>query len=420
MRLLREGAIEESLLPALPKKRVFTRLQHRLTQVLPMRKKSDAASPEGIKPCSPAPAGEGETAPPPTSPGPSPLSSPTSSPTGKGDVPGQKPRLEQLSEYVTTLFSLPRALLHSSAQVKSFFELPVDPPDQTAPDGDSSTEDGDTYERLLSGTFATSMALESHLLDSDMAHTLRSYLGVYNMGPYQLCFSTYRDGWSLDTLYALTAHRNPCILLLRSLESHALVGAFLPEPISPPSPTVRGDGHTFVFRLDGTHAGCFKWENISYNQDDRYGSAGFDTSLMQAHMQFAMCTMDHIAVGASSVHGTNALRIDADLQRCISGTTDTFNNPPLVPEEPNQPFSIGKALIVTICLSIIILALLLQRTLRCFVEYSEYSLVSDADDVVFFDFKFIYSSLYILSISTNVNAQTHHDVKRMINISWFS
>jgi hypothetical protein len=42
---------------------------------------------------------------------------------------------------------------------------------------------------------------------------------------------------------------------------------------------------------------------------------------------------DYIAIGASAAHGTNGLRLDGDLRSCSSGPSDTFQSPPLVPEE---------------------------------------------------------------------------------------
>jgi hypothetical protein len=190
------------------------------------------------------------------------------------------------------------------------------------------------------------------------------YLGVYSADDFNLCYSTYRDGWSLDTLYALTAHKAPCIIVLRSLEQRAVLGAFLPVAISPPSQRVRGDGRTFVFRLDGQNAQCYKWTHRSRQQ----GAAGAGSVPVTgaaasgpetetgtekddiisgealAHQQFAVCSINYLIIGGSAVHGTNALRLDSDLRSCFCGPSDTFENEPLVPEEETQPFAVGETM----------------------------------------------------------------------------
>lgn len=57
--------------------------------------------------------------------------------------------------------------------------------------------------------------------------------------------------------------------------------------------------------------------------------------------QFALCSYDYMAFGGSSIHGTNAIRISSDLMSCSSGHSDTYNNPALVPDEPDDPFYIA-------------------------------------------------------------------------------
>lgn len=269
--------------------------------------------------------------------------------TGGELYPDGRSRLELLEEYVTALFSIPE-LVASSKVLHSFFELPagavkrLDGGDGKV-DGRSksierlSSEDSPdfAYDRVVSvqGQFAMSMMLESELLEGDTVQRLRTYMSLCNAGSFRLCYSTIRDGWSMDTLYALTLHRFPCIILIRSLGRGAVIGAFLPVAMSPPSPDVRGDGQTFVFRLNGDSAGCFKW-GVKEDDDSVF------SSMSQAHQQFAICAADHIAFGGSSEYGTNAIRIDSELQSCFSGPSDTFRNPILVPEEETQPFAVGK------------------------------------------------------------------------------
>ena len=189
---------------------------------------------------------------------------------------------------------------------------------------------------------SASLLSHSRLLDPQTVLSLRMYLGMYSASNFRLCFSTHRDGWSLDTLYALTARRFPCVLLVRSLETRALVGAFLPVPVSPPSPRVRGDGRTFIFRLDGSSAKCYGWKHRERANDAPDGPSDMDLAADLAHQQFAVCSSAFIIIGGSAKHGTNALRIDSDLKTCYCGPSDTFDNDPLVPEELSQPFTVGK------------------------------------------------------------------------------
>lgn len=191
--------------------------------------------------------------------------------------------------------------------------------------------------------FVSSLVLHSKLIDRNGVQALRLYLGVYSADDFNLCYSTYRDGWSLDTLYALTAHKAPCILVVRSLNHGAVVGAFLPVSMSPPSQKVRGDGRSFIFRLDSSNPRCYKWSHrgkLGINSELTESDEISSTSL--AHQQFAVCSISGIIIGGSSSHGTNALRLDSELRTCYCGPSDTYDNEPLAPEEETQPFAVGE------------------------------------------------------------------------------
>ena len=68
------------------------------------------------------------------------------------------------------------------------------------------------------------------------------------------------------------------------------------------------------------------------------------------HQQFAVCSIHYIIFGGSSKEGTNALRIDEDLKTCFCGPSDTFDNEPLLMEEPLQPFIVGKQDLTVCCI----------------------------------------------------------------------
>ena len=124
------------------------------------------------------------------------------------------------------------------------------------------------------------------------------------------------------------------------------------EPISPPSQEVRGDGRTFVFRLDGEDSAAYRWSGTTSSTTDtdtdctsnNTGSNKTRSELEKESTvnQFVVAGHDYLAVGAGQALGSNALRIDADLASCYAGPSDTFANPPLAPEELMQPFMIGK------------------------------------------------------------------------------
>mmetsp|Transcript_2692 Transcript_2692/g.4044 ORF Transcript_2692/g.4044 Transcript_2692/m.4044 type:complete len:538 (+) Transcript_2692:191-1804(+) len=190
-------------------------------------------------------------------------------------------------------------------------------------------------------TIQFGIASNSRLVDVMAAHALHTSIpDSFKMDSFRLVFSTYNNGWSLDTLYALTQHMYPCILLLRSLEKKVVLGAFLPCALSPPSKKLRGNGLTCCFRLRGIDIDCYRWRHTRSalnNSDDPETSESDST-----HQQFAICTAEYIIFGGSAKHGTNAIRIDSDLRTCYCGPSDTYNNPPLAPEEQIQPFAIDE------------------------------------------------------------------------------
>lgn len=173
---------------------------------------------------------------------------------------------------------------------------------------------------------------DSTLLDSVTGNALNSFIPPdARMEGFELMFSTYNDGWSFETLYDMTAHLAPCVILLRTVESDALIGMYMSKAISPPSMDVRGDGQCFCFRLDGANAAKFSWSA----PEDKIGVS--DTATAN---QFAHCCSSYMAFGGSRLHGTNALRIEADLAHASSGPSDTYNNSALVPEEDKQAFDV--------------------------------------------------------------------------------
>lgn len=167
---------------------------------------------------------------------------------------------------------------------------------------------------------------------------------------FKLVFSTHRDGWNLDTLFKRTINMSPCIILIKSLQQSGIVGAYIPVPISPPTDSVRGNGTAFVFRLTREKCEAYRWNSDNNNNNNINGiSNNNDThqnvtisSHEMASVQFAIFTSENILIGGSALYGTNAIRIDSELKTCYCGPSDTYHNPPLLPEELIQPFIIGE------------------------------------------------------------------------------
>jgi hypothetical protein len=120
---------------------------------------------------------------------------------------------------------------------------------------------------------------------------------------------------------------------------------------------VRGDGLTFVFRLDGEASVVYRWTRASQKkgEGEEEGEGGGGSMVSSASPgserteevdstsdQFLVAAHDYLSVGGGRALGSNALRIDADLASCFAGPSDTFSNPPLAPEESIQPFAIGE------------------------------------------------------------------------------
>lgn len=149
-----------------------------------------------------------------------------------------------------------------------------------------------------------------------------------------MVFSTQADGWNLGTLYAKTEGLSPCLLLLRTLTHGSVVGVYITSAISPPSGAIRGDGNSFVCRLDGPEAACYRWvgrtaDNSDSSTDELVKSNNFTRS------QFGLFLDSCIMIGGSQVKGENALYLSSDLAYCVFGSSDTFGNTQLAPHDPN-------------------------------------------------------------------------------------
>ena len=179
---------------------------------------------------------------------------------------------------------------------------------------------------------------KSKILDLFQARRLHAFLPEsMRIEGFKLVFSTYKNGWNLHTLYDRVKGRSPCIILIKSVDAQAIIGVYLTCTLAP-SASIRGDGDCFCFRLDGPDGACYRWAH-GPNSTPLLEPEVYQNSL--TYHQFALCNTDFMSFGGSSVHGSNAIRITSDLMTCHSGHSDTYNNPPLTPDEPSDPFQIA-------------------------------------------------------------------------------
>lgn len=196
----------------------------------------------------------------------------------------------------------------------------------------------DTAKGTASASILSANAIEgvSKLIDSNCGARLRMFLPeVMNMEGFNLVFSTQKDGWSLGTLYAKTEGLYPCLLVIKTLKESAIVGVYITSAISPPSGAVRGDGNSFVCRLDGPEAGCYRWVGKSEKNTSSASLDSLASSNAFTRSQFGLFLESCILIGGSQVKGENAVHISGDLSSCIFGASDTFGNGPLAPHDPS-------------------------------------------------------------------------------------
>jgi hypothetical protein len=205
----------------------------------------------------------------------------------------------------------------------------------------------DSANRSSTANVLSANAVEgvSKLVDSSSGNRLRMFLPeTVNMEGFKMVFSTQADGWSLGTLYAKTENLCPCLLIVRTLTQGAIVGVFIASAISPPSGAVRGDGNSFVCRLDGPEAGCYRWvgkKDLSHGSasssslDSGPGSPSPSPGVSFTRNQFGVFKDDCIMIGGSELKGENALYLSGDLSTVVFGASDTFGNAPLAAHDPS-------------------------------------------------------------------------------------
>jgi len=144
-------------------------------------------------------------------------------------------------------------------------------------------------------------------------------------------------GWGISQLFSMTKDLSPSILLVKLLPPYASVvlGAFIATSFSSSSGGSNhfsnnggnkslGDGTSFVFRLDGSHAAKYEWAGLS-------AEAASNEAAMN---MFATASERFLCFGSSVTAACAAIRIEDDLKNVFLGESDTYANPPLV--EPSE------------------------------------------------------------------------------------
>lgn len=166
--------------------------------------------------------------------------------------------------------------------------------------------------------------------DSVTARLWSSFTLSLRTTSWQLTFSTYKHGWDMSTLHHTLENRLPCLILFHLLAPYEniVLGAVTSSTLSPPSKTVRGDGHsTAVFALfaDTGLVHFYPWVGLAA-EDERSQRA-----LTAAENLLCISSSEYMMFGSSEQFGTAALRIDKDNTSVVhTGPSDTFNNPPLL------------------------------------------------------------------------------------------
>jgi len=167
--------------------------------------------------------------------------------------------------------------------------------------------------------------INSNILNESLIKTLISYLpSTIIVEGLSLAFSTARDGWSLDYLYAKMSKLSPVLMICKSLKSKAIFGAYIDAEITPPSSKVKGGGLSFVFRLDQGKEAKYNWVGLN-------NKSKIDYSLTEK--QISIFSSNFIMIGASNELCTNAIYIGEDLHTFSTGFSDTYKNPPLLDKD---------------------------------------------------------------------------------------
>lgn len=180
----------------------------------------------------------------------------------------------------------------------------------------------------------------SKLLGEDQALGLFNELSELDReGAFSMAFATHRDGWSMASFCNCIGIKYPVVFILKTLESHAVIGAYIRTPLGPPNLEFKGDSSSFIFKLSGkSDLTIFRPSEEDHDRD----STSYQILQEGTRTEYAYLCREYIAFGGSRAYGTNAIRVFNDLALGSSGPSDTYRNEQsLVPEEIDIAFRIA-------------------------------------------------------------------------------
>jgi hypothetical protein len=141
----------------------------------------------------------------------------------------------------------------------------------------------------------------------------------------------------LDILYEKCKGSSPSIVLIKSLRSEAVFGAFASASLGPPFGEAKGDVDSFVFRLDGHN--CNFYPTVDIERGMRDLEPYQQVAMRYARQQYVRCAKSQLTFGLSVGRSpSHVIRINEDLSMCWSGPSVTFGNKvSLVNEESPFP-----------------------------------------------------------------------------------
>jgi len=197
---------------------------------------------------------------------------------------------------------------------------------------DTRASSADIYLRQL-----PALSAPSSILTDDLLHTLWKWVPArYRQHDLDLVFDTVADGYSLQTLYAQCADKEPLLLVLRSTQNRCL-GAYLPEAFSK-RPTDRpryfGTGEAFVFTIspDGTSVEVYPWAKMDRAKmiAERATGSGIKVvyrsgdAAATANEYFVLADAKRLVIGGGSTGP--ALSLDDALEHAHTHRCETFDS----------------------------------------------------------------------------------------------
>jgi hypothetical protein len=179
--------------------------------------------------------------------------------------------------------------------------------------------------------------IDSRILDYDMSIRLEEQLPSELLSEgFNLAYATYADDIDLDTLYHKTKLYSPCLILIKTVEQSAVIGAFISGDISPPiSNKVRGDAKSFVFRLDNNTMGGIAKVTCAFHKHD---------STKCSSANYCYSSHDYLMCGGDNYYDSmsNALSLSSTLATGTCGWSDTFCCNPLIDNLHNNTFRVAE------------------------------------------------------------------------------